>query len=242
MKPYPLAQLFALPIQSAVRAQSLALQETLSVIEAMGFEDGKAKTFRFKAERVVEERTVDAATGVPETKFVAQPFEVSIPLLGLLPLAPMQLQEMNVDFGVEVVQPKPEPIKSGTIPAAVLGSSLAGSLSILTTLGQSNPTTMNVRMRIVKETPEGIARLGDLLTDLLSAGKGSTVEQIPGLPQDTANAIRNRGIYTVGDFLAATETLEARADLAKAIGVSATHIETWRKEARRVIGRERGPA
>jgi hypothetical protein len=54
------------------------------------------------------------------------------------------------------------------IPSAVAGSSLASSLSLLTSLGQSNPTTMKVNMKIVRETPEGIARIGDILTDLLS--------------------------------------------------------------------------
>ena len=106
MKLLELGQLFAMPLQSAIRAQSLAIQETISFIEQFGLEDGLAKTFRFKTERMVEERTVDPKTGTPETQFKVQPFEVSIPLLAMISPPGLQLQEMNVEFGVEVVEPK----------------------------------------------------------------------------------------------------------------------------------------
>ncbi len=240
MKLNPLGDLFALPLQSAIKAQSLALQETMAVIETMGMEDGKAKLFRLKAERMVEERKIDPATGQPETKFIVQPFELSIPLLALLPISPMQLQEMNVDFGVEVVETKTEPIKATTIPSAMLGSSLSGSLSLFTALGQSNPATMKVHMRIVKEAPEGIARMGDLLTDLLSgkAEKGPTVNEIPGMPENIARILMNSGIVTVAKFLVATEKAAARAELAKTLGVSARKMTTWRKDARQLAEKE----
>lgn len=45
---------------------------------------------------MVEERTVDPKTGVPETKFKVQPFEVSIPLLAMISSPSMQLQEMKL--------------------------------------------------------------------------------------------------------------------------------------------------
>lgn len=167
MKSYQMGELFALPLQSAIRAQNSALQETLSFIEQVGLEQGQVKTFRLKTERLVEERTINPETGKPESKTQVQPLEVSVPLLAILPPPSVQLQEMNVEFGVEVVEPRVEPLKSNVNPAAG-GVSLAPSLAALTPLGQASPTTMKVNMKIVRETPEGLARLGDLLVDLLS--------------------------------------------------------------------------
>ena len=251
MKPLQLGQLFALPLQSAIKAQNLALQETISFIEQFGFEEGIAKTFRFKAERMVEERTVDSKTGIPETQFKVQPFEVSIPLLAIVSPPSIQLQEMNVEFGVQVVEPRTEAIKSAIIPSKVLGSSLAPSLSLFTNLGQSNPTTMKVNMKIVREIPEGMARLGDTLTDLLigkspEAGKEAPpeksvddVEKIAGIGEERASLLRAKGILTFKDLIQCTETPEAIKDLAKTLGVSERQVKEWREKAKLLIKERR---
>jgi len=242
VRPHKLGELFAVPLQSAVRAQNLALQETVSFIEQFGFEKGEVKTFRFKAERVVEERRVDPETGIPETRFRVQPFEVSIPLLALIQPPSMQLQEMNVEFGVEVVETKSEAIDSAVIPRAVLGPSLASSRSFFTSLGQSNPATMKVSMKIVREVPEGMARIADTLTDLLSgvpqeteapAGPAfSPIEELHGIGPEAGAMLRARGILTTADFLRATETPELRKELSNSIKVSLRRIERWREKAR----------
>jgi len=246
MRPYQLGQLFALPLQSAIRAQNLALQETISFIEQFGLEKGLAKTFRFVAERVIEKRIVDPKTGIPETQLKAQPFEVSIPLLALVSPPSMNLQEVNVEFGVEIVELKTEPIKSAVIPSAVLGSSLAPTLCLFTSLGQVNPTTMKVNMKIARETPEGMARLGDVLVDLLSGRPSETeapsiktpvpVERVPGIGTEMANLLKTKGILTVQDFLSATETSEKVRDSARTLGVSEKRIAEWREKARLLIG------
>lgn len=160
MKLVQLKQLFALPLQSAIAAQEGAIQETLSFIDKFGLEAGTAKTLRFKAERLVEERIVTKAG--PETQFKNEPFELSIPLLALISPPHMNLQEMNVEFGVEVVEPVAEVSKVNGI------SSLASSLSHFTPSGQSAPATMKVNMKIVSQVPEGMARLGDILADLVN--------------------------------------------------------------------------
>lgn len=167
MKLNKLGELFALPLQAAIKAQNLALQETISFIEQFGLDRGDVKTFRFKAERMVEERSVDPKTGDPETKFKFQPFEMSIPILALVQPPNIQLKEMDLEFGVEVVETKSEPIKSSVISSSVRGSSFASSLSLFTSLHQSNPTTMKVNMKISQEASEGMERVRDALADLL---------------------------------------------------------------------------
>lgn len=245
MKLLQLGQLFALPIQSAIRAQNLALQETISLIEQFGLEEGVAKTFRFKAERMVEERTVDPKTGIAKTQFKAQPFEVNIPLLAIVSLSSMQLQEMNVELGVEIVEPRTEVIKSAVMPSAAIGSSSASSLCLFTTLGQSNPTTMKVNMKIVKEIPEGMARLGDVLADLLSGQTPAEktpptktlplVKNIHGIGLKTADILKAKGILTVKDFVFATEKGESIKELAKTLRVSEKRVREWREKAKLLI-------
>jgi len=250
MKLLQMSQLFALPLQSAIKAQNLALQETISSIEQLGLEKGVAKTFRFKAERMVEEKTVDSKTGIPETQIKSQPFEVSIPLLAMVAPPSMNIREMNVEFGVEVVEPKTEPIKSAAIPSAVIGSSLAPSLCLFTSLGQSNPTTMKVNMKIVREIPEGMARVGDVLTDLLSGqstviGKESIpeisldVERIAGIGAERAALLRGKEIFTVKGLVQATQTFEGIKDLATAIGVSTKQMREWREKGKLLEGGEK---
>jgi len=241
VKLYQLGQLFALPLQSAIRAQNLALQETISFIEQFGLERGVAKTFHFKAERMVEERKVDPTTGSPETQFQIRPFEISIPLLALIQPPNMQLQEMNVEFGVEVVEPRVEPIQSTIIPSPLLGTTLAPSLSLFTKLSQSNPSTMKVNMKIVREIPEGMARIMDILVNLLG---GRAVEKaevslpvgiIEGIDPEIVTVLRERGISTVKAFLEATETVELREELARTINISLEQIKEWRERGKLLI-------
>lgn len=260
MRLLQLGELFALPLQSATRAQNFSLQETISFLEQFGLEEGVAKTFRLRTERVIEERTTDPETGIPETQFKVQPFELSIPLLAMVSPPSIQLQEMNVEFGVEVVEPRSEPIESSTIPATVLGSSLAPSLSVFTPLTQSNPTTMKVNMKIVREAPEGMARLGDTLTDLLSGRpveESGVIEEptfpeaadrpaisVVGIGPRTADRLEALEIFTVRDFLTATATPERVArlvDILRSVGarVSEDLVLEWRESAQSFL-RENG--
>jgi hypothetical protein len=181
MKVLQLGELFALPLQSAIRAQNLALLETISVLEKIGMERGEARNFRMKAERLIEERDVDPDTGKTETRFTAQPFEISIPLLALISPPSLHLQEMNVEFGVAIVEPRAEAIQTESTRPQTKASSLAGTLSHYSALNQPGTTTMKVNMKIVRETSEGMARLGDLLADLLNAR--SKVNQKPPEPK-----------------------------------------------------------
>ncbi len=236
MKVNALGELFALPLQSAIRAQAMALQETMSALEKLGIEDGEARVFRLKAERTVEEREVDPATGNTRTRLTTQPFEVSIPVLAMLPVAPIQLQEMQVDFGVDVLDVRKER------PQAGLGremTSLASSLSAYTTLGESKPATMKVHMKITRDTSEGMARLRDVLADLISGKPPADlrVERLPRISPAQQAALKDKGISTLAEFLQRTETAPRAAELAKALGATEKEIEFWRSEAQRLLGR-----
>lgn len=247
MQVQQLDQILALPLQSAIRAQNLAIQETISLIEQFGTEDGKAKPFRITAERLVEERVVDEKTGNTETKLKVQPFEINIPLIALLPPANINIKEMDVEFSLEIVEPRSEPIKSYIIPSKAIGTSLASSLALLTSPEKSNPNSMKVNLKIVREIPEGMARLTDVLTSLMSGQKVQEEEKPPkedsqpkatilvnsisGINLEAVNILKERGIVTIKDFIDATKTKDDAAKIAKRLGVSQKTVNSWRKIA-----------
>ena len=169
MRPAPIGELLAIPLQAAVRAQVLAQQETLAMLELVGIENGAARLFHLQAERTVEERVVNTTTGAAEIVRVKEPFELSIPVLALVPLQTIKLQEMDVDLAVEMVDVKEERLRSTAVPAEVRGPSLAGSPALLGSLTGNDGAGMKVHMKIVRDTSEGLARTNDLLTDLLNA-------------------------------------------------------------------------
>ena len=223
MKPKPIGELFAIPLQSAVRAQALALQETMATIEALGIEAGRAKVFRLRAERTVEEPTVDPGTGAAEVKLAVQPFEITIPILALLPIQTIRLQEMDVDFSVDIIESTSKP-------------SLAESPAVLGSLNQASSTTMKVHMKIARDTSEGIARINDLLTDLLSGRPASsvTIDAIAGISAAVLRRFKDKGLESLDAFLAATATPEARAALAASVGTSVKQIDIWTRAAQRL--------
>lgn len=167
---------------------------------------------------------------------------MSIPVLALIQPPSMQLQEMNVEFGVEIVEPITEPIRSEVIPSTALGSSLAPSLALFTPLEQSNSTTIKVNMKIVREIPEGMARISDILTDLLSGipqkaesvtkPTAPAIEEVHGIGKELGAMLRAKGILTTADFLKATEAPESRKEPAKSMKVSLKRIEGWREKAK----------
>jgi len=209
------------------------MQETLATLERIGIENGNVKTFKLRAERITEDPTIVGQIKV-------EPYELSIPLLAMLPVASMQLQEMDVEMAIDVVETQKQPITSKAFAGMVPGSSLSGSLSMFSAVGQSSPTTMKVHMKITKEKPEGMARLGDLLADLLSARavgkeKEKTIDEIPGLSPDIVKTLKERGITTIRDFLSVTEDKNARTALAKELKISLSRIDAFRKKAKQIL-------
>ncbi|UEX79917.1 DUF4332 domain-containing protein [Spiribacter halobius] len=246
------------------RAQGLATQESLAFLEQFGLEQDIARTFRFRTERTVEERIVDPETGEPRVVQGQAPFEVSIPRLALVQPPAVQLREMNVELELDVTETRREPLAASRIAPGALATSLAASRAYLGRRSASGPGNMKVSMRITSEPAEGLARLGDLLTDLLSGrepeaapepspspqpepdpapeppGPGprppvsGDVTVIRGIGIARGRELRALGIESVAGFLEATETPEGIRALAGRLNVSEEQIRTWRNAAERL--------
>jgi hypothetical protein len=91
-------------------------------------------------------------------------------------------------------------------------------------------------MKIGKETSEGIARVGDVLTDSLGGRPltVSVVDDIPRMTAPVASGLKDKGLGTISDFLDATATDVARATLAKSLGITINQLEAFVAAAKRL--------
>jgi Protein of unknown function (DUF2589) len=238
MKPQSLAQLLAVPLQSAVRAQALAARETLSFIQQIGMDAGALRTFKVRTSRTIEETKLNPQTGRPETQLVERPFEVSIPVLAMMPVPNMLLSEMNVELGLDIIEAVSEPLET-TADLPVPATSLASSLAVFTPLGQADSTTMKVNMKLVQQAPEGLAKLGDILADLVTANKpspsGLPVGDVPGIGPQFAETLRAHNIVTAADLVDLAARPGSLSALASALGVSEERLKVWIEDAKVLV-------
>lgn len=164
MKPRPINELLAVPLSAAVQAKTMSALETLEVIKKFGIgPEGQVKNLTFKTTRLVE--VPQAAGSKDPVKYEKKNMEVSIPLLSLINLPSVQLTEMNVEMAIHVIEDSSAPSRSRRVqedgPALPLSGVLTNALS------RNLPPTMKVNMKIVERVPEGMARVNDLLADML---------------------------------------------------------------------------
>lgn len=169
MKLLQLSELFAAPVQSTVRAQFLALQETISQIEEIGVEGEKAPVLKIKTERLVEKHVIDEKTNESKTIFDHEPIYISIPILALAMPSVIAIKNVEVEFDVEMVEPISTPIKSRFLPIKKAGLSLASTKSIYAKKSSDISPTMHVKMNIGSETSEALGRINDLLNTFLES-------------------------------------------------------------------------
>lgn len=210
------------------------------MIEQLGLENGVAVPFALTIERMVEGKAGRGGGDSTQPEIRLERVALSVPLLALVHPPSLHLQEMNVEFGVEVVETREEPIASSMVPAGAKATSLSKSRAVFAPLGAANHTTMKVNMKIVREVPEGLARLGDLLADAMVGGKApageppkaggessAPVGRIPGIGREVLGALRREGIETVDDLVSAAASDEGVRKLAKGLKVSAEKVREW---------------
>lgn len=164
MKPRPINELLAMPLHAAVQAKTISALETLDVIKKIGIDpENQVKNFTFRTTRIVE--VPQPAESKEPVQYKQKNMEISIPLLSLINLPSVQLTEMNVEMALHVMDGTSLSTESKKNLPANNSLSLAG---VLTNAQSRNlPPTMKVNMKIVERVPEGLARVNDLLADML---------------------------------------------------------------------------
>lgn len=217
LKSRDISELFTLPIISAIRAQSMAVEETISYIQEFGLdESGKTKSFSIKTERMIEENIINSTTKKPETITKLVPIKIDVPLLALFPPPALQIQEMNFEFGIDIVQERPSNTKS--MKNGGKGKKF-GSRGVFKPVKESNPPNVKVSMKITKDVPEGISKLQDILVENIVGKpieeKGlRTISIIKGITTSIETKLNEEEIMTIDDFVDATKNYSLTRKLA----------------------------
>lgn len=135
-----LSQIVALPLLSAVNAQHESSMKVLEILRSYGVGEGQLQNLKFKTKKQVNDEEVDV--------------EINTPLVGLINMPSMQIQELVSEFYVKL-DPKNAGAKD-PLAEVVSPQEKKGSLIKMT-------------IKINKDIPEGLARLSDILTDQTSA-------------------------------------------------------------------------
>ncbi len=171
----PFGTLIGGPMTAAVQAQAMAAMTTVEFIEKIGFEPAVPGNQNAPAARPVKnvvfqyQKTDD--TGAEKT------FNLTVPLLSIVPIPHLRIEEMNIDFTAkltDMIELSDQTSSSFNISGDASARWGWGRVSIRAsysrTHNQSSKSTenseytMNVRVRATQsEVPGGLAKILDIL-------------------------------------------------------------------------------
>jgi len=170
---HPLEYLIGGPLQAMVRADALAAQSSLQVLEEIGFEqvrDKESPTLRMIEFTYTHPLPDPANPGA----VIDTPTTVKVPLLCMLSLPNIAISEANIDFNVRIVgfTPIKKNEKAVETPVTRLLPSLMQSVftSRSSSVGEptGEPFTLSISLKIKKEVmPEAEKRILALLQDAI---------------------------------------------------------------------------
>lgn len=157
-------QLIGAPLRAAAEASTLLADSTAEFINRVGFDGGKVRTVAFGYQkRSVNE---DGTSNLDEMK-------VDIPMLAIVPIPNLQVDEVNVLFDMEVKQSERQESSmdlgasiTGTMNLGIIKVSVTGSISAhqSNTRSSDNSAKYHVDVRAANHgTPEGLARVLDMM-------------------------------------------------------------------------------
>ncbi len=197
------------PLTAAADASVLLANATADFIERVGFENsGKARTVAFSYEK--QTPNDDGTSSLDELK-------VNVPLLAIVPIPNLQIDEVNVLFDMEVKQS--ECSKSSTDMSASMNASanawfvkvnISGSVSSHkeNTRTSDNSAKYHVDVRATNHgIPEGLARVLDMMAaNVAPALVGSSIKNADGSELPEASRKRAEKLKKIRSEISAIET------------------------------------
>lgn len=197
------------PLTAAADASVLLANATADFIERVGFENsGKARTVAFSYEKRTPND--DGTSSLDELK-------VNVPLLAIVPIPNLQIDEVNVLFDMEVKQS--ECSKSSTDMSASMNASanawfvkvnISGSVSSHkeNTRTSDNSAKYHVDVRATNHgIPEGLARVLDMMAaNVAPALVGSSIKNADGSELPEASRKRAEKLKKIRSEISAIET------------------------------------
>ena len=219
-------QLIGGPLRAAADASTQLANSTADFINRVGFDsEGKVRTVAFAYQkRSVNE---DGSSNLDEMK-------VDVPMLAIVPIPNLQIDEVNILFDMEVKQSEKQESSldmgatlSGTANFGIVKVSVTGSVSAhqSNTRSSDNSAKYHVDVRATNHgTPEGLARVLDmmaanvapaLVSSTLKDGNGQDLSEQARIKAERLKALRQEISLIESRLSAARDGLENHIVLLK---------------------------
>ena len=194
LRSLPLEYLIAAPLTGAIKAQGLAANQTVDFIKEIGMkqttteggaapsadnESLEARYVEFKFDRVMEQQAVQTVDGkqVTVSQYMSVPSKLSIPLLAMIPIPYIRINDMTIDFEFKIkdidTQEKTRE-GSGSLEASAKywGAKITAKGSFSAKSVNKRETDKSATLRITvhavqDQVPEGLGRVLDMLNEAM---------------------------------------------------------------------------
>lgn len=223
------------PLTAAADASTLLANSTADFINKVGFDNnGKVRTIAFSYQR--RSMNEDGTSNLDEMK-------VDVPMLAIVPIPNLQIDEVNILFDMEVKQSEKSE-KSMDLGASITGKlnlgivkvSVTGSVSAHSsnTRSSDNSAKYHVDVRATNHgTPEGLARVLDmmavnispmLIESSLKDGDGKELSKSAKTKAESLKALRLEISQLENQLSGANDVLDNHLKLLKKIGISQFNV------------------
>lgn len=228
-------QLIGGPLSAAASASSQLANSTAEFINRVGFDaDGKVRTVAFAYQK--RSMNEDGTSNLDEMR-------VNVPMLAIVPIPNLQVDEVNILFDMEVKQSERSE-KSMDMGASITGSlnlgifkvSVTGNVSAHSsnTRSSDNSAKYHVDVRATNHgTPEGLARVLDMMAanvapmlvgSTIKDGNGQNLSEQARIKAENLKALRQDISQIENRLSAAQSGLDSVLTQLKKVGASQRNI------------------
>ena len=227
----PMDQLIGSPLTAAADASIRLANSTADFINKVGFDaNGSVRNVAFKYEK--RSMNEDGTSNLDEMK-------VEIPMLAIVPIPNLQVDEVNILFDMEVKQSERSESSmdlgaslTGSLNLGIIKVSVTGSVSAhqSNTRSSDNSAKYHVDVRATNHgTPEGLARVLDMMAanvapslvgSTIKDGNGQNLSEQARLKAERLKALRQELIQIESRLQAAQSGLESSLRQLRKVGES----------------------
>ena len=239
-------QLIGGPLSAAADASTQLANSTADFINSVGFDNtGKVRTVAFAYQK--RSANEDGTSNLDEMK-------VDVPLLAIVPIPNLQVDEVNILFDMEVKQSEKQESSldvgaslSGSARIGLIKINVSGSVSAhqSNTRSSDNSAKYHVDVRATNHgTPEGLARVLDMMAanvapalvgSTLKDGNGQTLSEQARVKAERLRALRQDISQIESRLNAARQGLDTHIGQLKKLAT--TQMNVYQGEMTRTIGK-----
>lgn len=223
------------PLSAAANASSQLANSTAEFINRVGFDrDGKVRTVAFAYQK--RSMNDDGTSNLDEMK-------VDVPMLAIVPIPNLQVDEVNILFDMEVKQSEKSEKSmdlgasvTGTLNLGIVKVSVTGNISAHSsnTRSSDNSAKYHVDVRATNHgTPEGLARVLDMMAanvapmlvgSTIKDGNGQSLSEQARIKAENLKALRHEISQIENRLSAAQEGLDTVLLQMKKVGASQRNV------------------